>query len=120
MHNYRPIAIITSASKLLELVVLDELDSSFSPHPLQFGFISQRGTMQASLLAGDTVQHNRHKGLAVFAANLDARKCFDRIWHDGHFYRLADHLSINCWRTMVTWYRQLSARVTFGGTTSEP
>ena len=66
------------------------------------------------------VKHIRRKSLTVFAANLDARKCFDRIWHDGLFYRLADHLSTNCWRTMITWYRQLSARVTFGGVTSEP
>ena len=90
-------------------------------HPnLQFGFISHRGTAQASLLAGETIQQNRRRGLPVFAANLDARKCFDRIWHDGLFFRLADHLSINCWRIMVTWYRRLSARVTFGDATSEP
>ena len=120
LDNYRPIAITTCASKLLEFLVLDELDASFSPHDLQFGFISHRGTAQASLLAGETIQQNRRRGLPVFAANLDARKCFDRIWHDGLFFRLADHLSINCWRIMVTWYRRLSARVTFGGATSEP
>ena len=51
--------------------------------------------------------------------DFDARKCFDRIWHDGLFFRLADHLSTNCWCLMVTWYRRLSARVTFGGATSE-
>ena len=58
-------------------------------------------------------------GLPVFAANLDARKCFHRIWHDALFYRLIQHLSVNCWLLVVYWYRHLSARVSFGGTSSE-
>ena len=119
MDNYRPIAITTCASKLLELLVLDELKSSFKPHDLQFGFISKRGSAQASLIIGETVQFHRRRGLSVFSANLDARKCFDRIWHDGLFNRLAEHLSVNSWLMVVSWYRRLSAHVIFGGITSE-
>ena len=40
----------------------------------QFGFISMRGTAEASLLVGETIQWNVRRGLPVFAANLDARK----------------------------------------------
>ena len=119
LDNYRPISITTCASKLLELLILDELHSSFSSHDLQFGFILKRGTTEASLLVGETIQRNRRMGLAVFAANLDARKCFDRIWHDGLFYRLMRHLSVNCWLLVVYWYRHLTARVSFSGTNLE-
>ena len=98
--------------------MLDELKLSFTPSELQFGFVDKRGTAQASLLAEETVQWNLSRELAVFAANLDARKCFDKIWHDGVFYRLIDHLSINCWHLLVTWYRRLTARVVVGGKTS--
>lgn len=119
LDNYRPISITTCASKLLELLILDELLSSFTPHDLQFGFVSKRGTAEASLLVGETIQRSRRVGLPVFAANLDARKCFDRIWHDGLFYRLIQHLSVNCWLLIVKWYRHLTAKVTFGGTSSE-
>ena len=119
LDNYRPISITTCASKLLELLILDELQSSFIPHDLQFGFISRRSTTEASLLVGEAIQHNRKMGLPVFAANLDARKCFDRIWHDGLFYRLAPHLSNNCWLLVVNWYRHLTSRVTFDGAVSE-
>ena len=119
LDNYRPISITTCASKLLELIVLEELQSSFIPHDLQFGFISNRGTAEASLLIGETIQQNRRMGLPVFAANLDARKCFDRIWHDGLFYRLVEHLSANCWLLVVSWYRHLAGRVFFGGSISE-
>ena len=58
-------------------------------------------------------------GLPAFAANLDARKCFDRICHDGLFYRLVEHLSANCWLLVVSWYRHLAGRVFFGGSISE-
>ena len=118
LDNYRPISLTTCASKLLELLVLDELEASFSPHELQYGFISRRGTTEATILAGETIQWNRHRGLPVYAANLDARKCFDKIWHDGLFERLATHLCPNSWLLMLTWYRRLTAHVTFGGASS--
>lgn len=119
LDNYRPITLTTCTSKLLELIMLDELKLSFNPSDLQFGFLDKRGTAQASLLAEETIQWNLSRQLAVFAANLDARKCFDKIWHDGMFYRLIEHLSINCWHLLVSWYRRLTARVVVGGRTSE-
>ena len=85
LDNYRPIALTSTLCKLLELVVLSELESSFVPHDLQFGFIQHRGTTEASLLISETVQWHQRRGSPVFAANLDARKYFDKIWHDGLF-----------------------------------
>ena len=55
----------------------------------------------------------------MFAANLDARKCFDKIWHDGLFYRLAEHLDDRCWRLLHTWFRSLTACIVFSGKTSK-
>ena len=92
MDNYRPISLSTCASKLLELLVQDELEASLTPHELQHGFTSRRSTTESSLLASETVQWNRQSGMPVYAANVDARKCFDKIWHDGLFERLASHL----------------------------
>ena len=119
LDNYRPISITTSTSKLLELLILDELQSAFNPHDLQFGFIPRRGTAEASLLVGETIQQNRRNGLPVFAANMDARKCFDRIWHDGLFFRIKQHLSVKSWLLVVQWYHHLTARVKFGCKISE-
>ena len=117
LDNYRPITITTCASKMLELLILDEL-MSVVPQDLQFGFIPGRGSAQASLLASETVQHRRRRGLPVFTANLDARKCFGRIWHDGLFFRLVQHLSVNSWLLIVDWYHRLSAHVVLDGITS--
>ena len=85
LDNYRPISLTSVLSKLLELLVLAELESSFAPHDLQFGFVQHRGTNEASILISETVQWHPGRGSPVFAANLDARKFIDRIWHDGLF-----------------------------------
>lgn len=118
LDNYRPISLTTCVSKLLEMLVLDELETNFTPHALQLGFASRRGTTEASILASETVQWNRQRGLPVYAANLDARKCFDKIWHDGLFKRLVTHLCPSSWLLMLTWYRRLTAHVAFHGAIS--
>ena len=120
VDNYRPISLSTCVFKLLELLVLDELEASFTPHELQLGFISRRGTTEESLLASETVQWNRRRcGLPVYAANLDTSKCFENIWHDGLIERLASHFSPSNWLLMLTWYRRLTAHVAYGGTISD-
>ena len=65
LDNYRPIALTSILSKLLELVILAELELSFVPHDLQFGFAQHRGTTEASLLISETVQYQR-RGSPVF------------------------------------------------------
>ena len=115
LDNYRPIALITTMSKLLECLLLSELTESFSPNELQFGFVENRGTPQASLLVTETAQWHLRRGSPVFAANLDARKCFDRIWHDGLFFHLISLLSSRSWHLLVMWYRHLNAFVNYAG-----
>ena len=119
VDNYRPISLATTMSKLLECLLLSELCESFSPNDLQFGFIENRSTTQASLLVTETVQWHVKHGSPVFAANLDAHKCFDRIWHDGLFFRLRRLLSPQSWHLLVKWYRRLTARVHHDGYLSE-
>ena len=72
LDNYRPIALTSIMSKLLELLVLSELETSFVPHDLQFGFVSHRGTTEASLLINEAIQWHLRRRSPVFVANLDA------------------------------------------------
>ena len=106
-------------SKILECVLLSELSESFSHSDLQCFFLENRGTTQASLLVTETVQWHLNRGSPVFAANLDARKCFDRIWHDGLFFRLISLLNPRSWHLLVAWYRHLNAHVTYAGHRSD-
>ena len=116
--NYRPISLVSTVSKLLELILLDEIGESFQPSELQFGFLPHRGTREASMLVQETAQHHLSQNSPLFTANLDARKCFDRIWHAGVLLRSSDHLSRRSFALLANWYRGLTARVRFDGVMS--
>lgn len=117
--NYRPISLVSTLSKLLELVLLEEISGSFRPSGLQFGFLGHRGTREASMLLHETAQHFLSHQLPLFVANLDARKCFDRLWHSAVLLRANEHLSARSWSLLARWYAHLTARVRFGGSWSD-
>ena len=58
----------------------------------KFGFLSGRGTSFACNLLNDVTQYFHNSGSPVFVCSLDTEKCFDRIWHDGLFYKLLQFL----------------------------
>ena len=106
-------------SKLLELLLLDEINGSFKPSGLQFGFLNHRGTREASILVHETAERHLAQKTPLFVANLDARKCFDRLWHSGVLFRARDHLTRRSWALLASWYANLTARVRFGGSDSD-
>ena len=117
--NYRPISLVSTVSKLLEMILLNEINSSFQPSGLQFGFLGHRGTREAIMLVQETAQHYLSNSSPLFVANLDARKCFDRLWHAGVLLRASEHLSRRTWALLAFWYAHLTARVRFGGVLSD-
>ena len=117
--SYRPISLVSTVSKLLELLLLREIQLSFRPSDLQFGFLQRRGTREATLLVQEAAGHYLLHESPLFVANLDARKCFDRIWHAGILLRAKDYLSRRSWLVLAFWYSDLSARVRFGGSISD-
>ena len=101
-------------SKLLELLILTELES-FKPHELMFGFVPHIGTVKPPTLVDETVQWHLRRDSSVFAANLDARKFFDRIWFDGLFWRLTELPFSGTWGLLLSRYRQLRDNVVLQG-----
>ncbi|CAI6374212.1 unnamed protein product [Macrosiphum euphorbiae] len=91
-ENYRPICLLTAFSKLFEKCIqsrlLDYLNSIEAIPKFQFGFKSHHSTTQQQLRLTETInngfENKNHTG-AVF---LDIAKAFDRVWHDGLFYKL--------------------------------
>ena len=71
------------------------------------------------MLLHETTQHYLSSKLPLFSANLDTRKCFDRLWHSGVLVRAKRHLSERSWALLVFWYSNLTARVRFGGELSD-
>lgn len=109
--NYRPITLSSTFAKLAEkLVTLDH-----SPCSTQFGFRENRGTDQAICTIHDVIKAMNSNGSPVFLCTLDAEKCFDRIWHEGLFYKLDGLLPDHQWLFMRRWYLSLFATVRWKG-----
>ena len=83
--NYRPIAIPTSASKLLELIISERTNPYLETTNSQFGFKSHHGTDMAIFSFKETTKHYVKSGTPVFMCFLDASKAFDRLNHSKLF-----------------------------------
>jgi exonuclease III len=109
--NYRPITLSCTFAKLAEALV----SLQHTPADTQFGFRQGRCTAQAVSIIHDTVKIMNHADSPVFLATLDAEKCFDRIWHDGLFYKLIGLVPDHQWVFLRRWYGSLSAAVRWKG-----
>jgi hypothetical protein len=84
---YRPISLLNIAGKVFEKILSTRLKNFLESNnllpPEQFGFRSERSTINPILeFHTDTTRHANLKEhtLAVF---LDIERAFDRVWHDG-------------------------------------
>jgi hypothetical protein len=117
-ENFRPLTLGTTYSKLLEKLIMSELNIEINKS--QFGFRKNRGCDQASALLNDTISYCLHNNSSVFLCSLDAQKCFDKIWHDGLFYKLIDVLPVHIWMFIYNWYSKLYSVVRFNDQYSQP
>lgn len=87
--NFRPISMTNNLSKILEQVILTNLELEEDPiPPYQFGFRRSHSTMEALCLLRDNVAHafnNRNTALTCF---LDINKAFDSVWIEGLRHKL--------------------------------
>ena len=81
VNNYRPIAITTALSKVLEQVLLSRLARYLWPADSQFGFKRAHGTEMAIFTLKQTVDFYRNQDTPVYMCFLDAKKAFDRVNH---------------------------------------
>jgi len=87
--NYRPIVVSSIFSKLFELIVCPR-DISISNN--RFGFRSDFGVYNGTSLLNDLLCNSKYTGSSMFICSLDAKKCFDSIWHDGLLHQLYNRL----------------------------
>ena len=79
--NYRPIALSSNFSKILERVILSLYQPFFSTSVLQFGFKPGHSTTLCSAMVKNVVSRYIHNGSPVLGCFLDASKAFDLIDH---------------------------------------
>jgi hypothetical protein len=88
--NYRPIALLSSLSKIFERVILKKLNAAIGPkiRNEQFAFRPQHSTTHQLVGLVDQLASNSNSKLRTAAVFLDVEKAFDRVWHAGLLYKL--------------------------------
>ena len=79
VNNYRPIAIATDLSKVLEQVLLSRLARYLWTADSQFGFKQAHGTETAIFALKKTVDFYLNQDIPVYMCFLDVNKAFDRV-----------------------------------------
>ena len=87
-NNYRPIALSTMSSKILERVIMNRYDQYFTTDN-QFGFKTNHSTDMCVYSLKEIVNIYRNQSSPIFICFLDASKAFDKInyWYK-LFYKL--------------------------------
>ena len=86
--NYRPIALVTAISKLLELCILSRIVTLIETSDLQFGFKSNHSTDMCIFVLKEIMDFYKRHNTPVFLCFMDATKAFDRINHWTLFRKL--------------------------------
>jgi len=116
--SYRPITLSSVFAKILETLIMPQIDHDLAGS--QFGFRPGRDTVSACSFLHDLTAFAEDQGSPLYLCSLDAEKCFDKIWHNGLFYKLIDVLPQAHWRVLLLWYRSSTAAVRWNNVVSTP
>ena len=118
-NNYRPIALASCFSKILEMCIFNRIKEFIKTESNQFGYKPGLGTDSCIYTLKEIITNNMKNSTNTFIAFLDASKAFDKINHDLLFEKL---LNAGTPRYMVrvisNWYRSQNLRVRWGSSLS--
>ena len=107
VNNYRPIAIVTALSKVLEQVLLSQLARYLWTADSQFGFKRAHGTEIVIFALKQTVDFYRNQDTPVYMCFLDAKNAFDRVNHWMLAKKLLDrNVPLHIVKLFIFWYRE--------------
>ena len=120
IDNYRPIAIASVLSKILEKILLSRLEVFLITTSNQFGFKKKHSTDQCIYLLKEIVQMYSTLNSSVFLCFLDASKAFDRVNHR-KLFNLMKVAGIPGYiiRILVFWYSSQRMCIRWGSTHSD-
>ena len=115
VDNYRPIALTSVLSKLMESIILCYCKDKFNTNMNQFGFKSKLGTDMCTFALKNIIDVYTTSNSPVFICYLDASKAFDRV----NFWKLFSkllHLDVPIVfvRLLVFWYTNQQFAVRWG------
>ena len=117
--NYRPIAITSVSSKIVELLVLNRFNNCLSTSCNQFSFKSKHSTDMCSFVLKETVDFYMSSNSPVYLSYVDSSKAFDRVNYWYLFKKLLSRgLPSLIVRLFIYWYTTQSFNVKWCGTFS--
>lgn len=117
--NYRPIAIASVLSKILELVIMKYTSKYLGTSDNQFGFKRGVGTEIAIYGVKQIAHHYMRNGTPVYACYMDASKAFDLVNHFTLLRKLCKRgVQPSIIRLLLFWFRNQTFQVRWGQTFS--
>ena len=122
--NYRPIAVTSLLSKIMERIIkqnlMDYLETNKLIHDRQYGFRSKRSTGDVMAYLTEVWSHSLHSFGETQAVALDLAKAFDRVWHDNLLCKLASFgIDPSLCKWIESFLKNRSIQVVLDGATSE-
>ena len=120
VNNYRPIALVTVASKILDIILLELLTPYLNTTDNQFGFKKGHSTDHCIFALQNVIQYYKSNNSPVYSCFLDASKAFDRVNHWTLFRKLLNRgVPVVFIRILLYWYRTQTFCIKWGSTTSD-
>ncbi len=86
--NYRPIALASILSKVLERTILNRMEQFILTSDNQFGFKPRHGTDVCIFALKEILDLYNRQNSTIFLCFIDASKAFDHVNHEKLFYKL--------------------------------
>ena len=120
-ENYRPIAISTAMSKLIEKIMYNRMKEHLHITDNQFAYRSNHSTDQCVYLLKDVVNYFQRLGTPVYICFIDASKAFDRIDYNTLFKKLIRRgTPLYLVKLLCFWSINQKFRIMWGRNISEP
>lgn len=121
IDNYRPIALASIISKLVEVIILDMLSDYVETTDNQFGFKTKLGTDLCIYALKEIINNYKRHNSTVFLCFLDASRAFDRINH-GKLYHKLQQRGVPSYliRILQYWYTNQTMQTRWGSSLSTP
>lgn len=121
-NNYRGITLSSCLLKVYERILYHRIYQARSDQisALQGGFQKGLSCVMTSFLLRECISYSKEQGSKVYVCFLDSQKAFDKVWHDGLFYKLKE-LGVNTpeLNAIMDMYKDMTGCVKYKNFTSD-